>query len=324
MPLIHSTYQPPFWLRNPYVQSIWPSLFRKIALPDPIRERIATPDDDFLDLDWYKVSATSLVIISHGLEGNSTRSYVKGMVRAFTDAGVSACAWNFRGCSGEMNRQFRLYHSAAWDDLETVIHHAIRQGFSSIGLVGFSLGGNMTLKYLGVQAGQVPKEVRAAMAVSVPLDLTSSAIELDKPKNKLFMIRFLRMLGEKVKAKEQQFPDRISSAGYDQVKTFRAFDDRYTAPIHGFRDAEDYWYRASSLHELHRINRPTLIFSAADDTFLAPPCFPVQQAERSDYLHLEMPAHGGHVGFIQAGPTYAAEDRALGFLLPHLVPLSPS
>lgn len=302
-------------MRGSHFQTIIPSLFRKVKVPSSKKIRITTPDDDFLDLDFYHQASHRVVIISHGLEGNSKRQYVLGMVSACTQHQWDVIAWNFRSCSGEMNRQVRLYHSGASDDLETVIHFALAKGYKHIHLVGFSMGGNITLKYLGEQSEKTPKEIQSAVTISVPVDLTSSAKKLEHFQNKIYMIRFLNMLGKKVKEKSVLFPEKISYENYDKIKSFREFDDRYTAPIHGFKHAADYWEKCSSMKVIHKIHIPTLLINAKDDTFLGDECFPIEIAKTSSFLHLEIPTYGGHCGFMLPGELFYSEKRTVEFIL---------
>lgn len=315
MPLLPSPYKPPFYLRSGFWQTTSPTLFRKLEFIQPNRERIDTPDDDFLDLDWYKQGARSLVIITHGLEGSASRKYVVGMARIFHEAGYDALAWNMRSCSGEINRQLRFYHSGASDDLEVVVKHAISSGkYDSLFLIGFSLGGNVTLRYFGEQSDHIPGQVKGGMGVSVPLDLTASAIELDRFRNKLFMARFLHYLGKKVRAKEKLYPDKISSKGYEKITTFHAFDNTYTAPIHGYGTAKNYYFQASGIRVLANTKRPLLILNAEDDSFLSPECFPEAIARDHEFVYLEKAKYGGHCGFMSGKEyPYYSEQRALEF-----------
>jgi len=281
------------------------------------RERICTVDDDFLDLDWSTRGSEKLAIISHGLEGNSERGYVLGMVKAINRSGWDGLAWNMRGCSGQPNRKLRFYHSGATDDLSAVIEHVLNlEKYGLIGLVGFSLGGNMTLKYLGERGDQVDPVIALAATCSVPCDLASGADQMAKLSNRIYMKRFTRMLHEKIKAKMRMMPDKIDDKGYDQIRTFREFDDRYTAPIHGFKDANDYYRRASSRQFLHNIAIPTLLVNAKNDPFLPGPCYPVEEARAHPTFFLEMPESGGHVGFISFNREneYWFESRAVAFL----------
>ncbi len=318
MPLVEpSTYRPQFWLRSGHAQTLLPRIFRRGVAPQVVRERIATPDDDFLDLDWSGRQACKLAIISHGLEGCSRSVYVVGMMRALTAAGWDCLAWNFRGCSGEMNRQCRLYHSGVSDDLGAVVAHALKSHPAEvIALVGFSLGGNVTLKYLGEDPDRVPSRVRAAVAISVPCHLNSGARKLAAPANRIYMRYFLRSLARKARIKAAQFPGRLNLDGLNQMKTFAEFDGQITAPLHGFASAEDYWTRASSRQFIPAIRTPTLLLNARNDPFLTPECFPEVEAAASSVFHLESPEAGGHVGFpegVLAGRSWC-ERRAAEFL----------
>ncbi len=318
MPLIpNSTYSAPFLMQNGHVQTIFPQLLRRVPAIAYQRERIGTPDGDFLDLDWSRIGARRLVILSHGLEGSSGRTYIQGMVRALNQQGWDALAWNFRGCSGEPNATLRFYHSGATEDLQTVIEHALQQEFyDSMALIGFSLGGNMTLKYLGERSRQVPSAIIGAVVFSVPCDLTAGSLQMARPENALYMKRFLRMLHEKIRAKMIAMPGQISDEGFEQIKNFKQFDDRYTAPLHGFKSAEDYWQCASSKPLIPSITVPTLLVNAQDDPFLAGGCYPVGEAEENPRFFLEMAASGGHVGFVTFNRhgRYWSEARAVAFL----------
>ncbi len=292
-------YRPPALLSGGHLLTIYPSLFRKIEDVAYWRQRIDTPDDDFLDLDWATVQSDRLVIISHGLEGNSGRPYVRGMVRAVNRAGADALAWNFRSCGGEMNRQLRFYHSGAWDDLETVILHAVSlKRYKRIDLVGFSMGGNQILLYLALRKSKIPPELLSAMVFSVPVDLAASARQLARPVNKIYMRRFMRHLRGKIRQKAERFPGRLDIEKLNRIRTFLDFDDRYTAPIHGFKDARDYWSRCSSRSQIPKIEHPTCLVNALDDPFLTPSCYPHDQAEKNPNFVLLTPRHGGHVGFV--------------------------
>lgn len=305
-------YQPPFFLFNAHLETIFPALLRNVAIPTYVRERIDTPDDDFLDLDWLKQGSQQLVVISHGLEGNTERAYVKGMAKVFADAGYDVLAWNFRGCSGEMNRQLRFYHSGATDDLQHVLAHAQDQGYQKAILIGFSLGGNLTLKFLGEK--QPPSFVHKAIVFSVPLHLHSSCSKISMPSNTVYAQRFLRSLKDKIRRKAAT-DSRLEVAGLDKIATLIAFDDRYTAPLHGFEHAADYYKKCSSLYFLEGINVPTLIVNAANDPFLSPACYPAEALKHHRYITFEQPNRGGHVGFAQFNKNglYWSEERALRF-----------
>ncbi|OGR28531.1 MAG: alpha/beta hydrolase [Desulfobacterales bacterium RIFOXYA12_FULL_46_15] len=308
-------YTPPFLFGNGHVQTIFPVLFRKVDSVRYKRERISTFDNDFLDLDWSVNGHDRLAVISHGLEGNTSRSYVKGMVNALNKDGWDALAWNYRSCSEEPNRLLRSYHNGVTDDLSRVINHAGHKHlYREIALIGFSLGGNLTLLYLGRETPD--PIIKKAVVFSVPCDLKESAKVLAKPVNSLYMKRFLFMLHQKIKDKMKLLPGLIDDKGYEMIKDFKAFDDRYTAPIHGFKNAEDYWEKCSSKPHLPHIKIPTLIINAKNDPFLPKACFPVKEVLANKNLTLLMPESGGHVGFVSFNRQnlYWSEKQAVNFL----------
>ncbi|MFM7859239.1 MAG: YheT family hydrolase [Flammeovirgaceae bacterium] len=302
MPLINqSSYSHPFYLFNGHIQTIVPSIFRTVEGVTYTRQRLELPDGDFLDIDWLNNDAQRLVIISHGLEGSSHRHYVKGMANYFFDRGWSALAWNCRGCSGEMNRLPKFYHHGATEDLKAVVDHAIEKGYNQIALVGISMGGSMTLKYFGEHGAQLPYPVKCAAVFSVPCHLGDSARELDKPHQKFYLNRFLKKLSKKIEKKSILFPNIISHTGFKHIQSFREFDNRYTAPLHGFQNADDFYERASSGPYIEKIQRPVLIVNALNDPFLPVTCFPFQVARTHPLVWLETPRAGGHVGFSLKG-----------------------
>ncbi len=293
-------YVPPRFLGNGHVQSIVPNVFRRVSLPPYARERIKLSDGDFLDVDWLCAGNDRVAILSHGLGGYSRRPYVTGMARALRAAGWDIAAWNFRGCGGTINNRPRFTHSGSSDDLAAVIEHVRRRGtYRRIALVGFSMGANITLLYLGRLANAIPPELCGAVAFSVPCDLRAASEVLARPGNRIYMRRFLRQLREHLRAMSARFPEAISLRGYEAIRDFRDFDDRYTAPLHGFRDALDYWEQSSSRRVLASIARPAWIINARNDPFLAPECFPEAEAAANPCLHLIAPASGGHCGFLR-------------------------
>jgi predicted alpha/beta-fold hydrolase len=298
MPLLESRFRPPLFLRNGHLQTILGALLPRRFRNDVLAERLELPDGDFLDLDWVKAGHRRLAVISHGLEGSSKNRDIRGLSAALNKAGWDTLAWNFRGCSGELNRCLRFYHSGETGDLSAVLSHAAGS-YSSLALVGFSLGGNMILKYLG--EGNVHPFVHAAVAISAPVDLASSARALDRrPGNQIYLRRFMKSLAAKVEAKAKQFPTEIDATGVRDVRSFSIFDDRYTARIHGFRDAEDYWSQSSAIGYLNRISIPTLLLNAKDDPFLSLESFPYTEGHQNPCLSLETPNSGGHLGFLDA------------------------
>ncbi|WP_109831103.1 YheT family hydrolase [Reichenbachiella versicolor] len=285
-------------LRNGHWETIIPSVFGKKFDLNYDRERIETPDDDFLDLDWVYNQSEKLVIISHGLEGSSNRPYVRSMAKYMSDQGYDVCAWNYRSCSGDMNRQLRLYHHGVTDDLETVIKHCVdTRRYKKIALIGFSMGGSTTLKYIGEQGTSYPKQLVAAATFSVPCHLWDSALELTSWRNTFYRKRFLKKLIDKIKRKSEQFPGYIDTTDIDKIKSFGIFDERFTAPLHGFKSARHFYKDSSSDLYYNSIKIPSLIVNALNDPMLGERCFPIEQCRDHQFLFLEMPKSGGHVGF---------------------------
>jgi hypothetical protein len=317
MPVIEkSTYRAPFLLRNNHLQTIIPTLFRKVDGVNYTRQRIETPDGDFIDIDCSCAGSDRAVVLSHGLEGNSGRAYMLGMVKAFNKRGWDGIAFNFRGCSGEPNLKPETYHSGKTEDLHCVIDHLLSSGkYKTLSLVGFSLGGNLTLKYAGEHGRKIYPEIKSAVGISVPCDLTSSSVELHRKKNFIYSKRFLIMLIEKMRDKEQTLPHYINR-DFSSVKTLKNFDDNFTGPLNGFRDAAEYWQKCSSKNFISEISIPALIINAADDPILGKECFPYDQARNSNNLYLEVPANGGHMGFITRGNggEYWHESRTIEFV----------
>lgn len=309
-------YRPPPWLRNGHLQSVWPTLFRKVAMAEPETEVLTTSDNDELHLDWYRQGNKRLAILSHGLEGHSRRPYMLGLTRALLTAGWDVLAWNFRSCGGVMNLQPRFYHSGATEDLDRVVRHGLSRDYRTIFLSGFSMGGNLTLLYLGQQSERVDSRICGAVAYSVPCDLAGSADELAKPSRKIYMQRFLRDLHVKMQEKARRFPDLIDVTGFENIRSFHEFDNRYTAPLHGFRDAADYWASCSALGKLKDIRVPSLMVNAADDPFLSLRCFPESRNLLGPHVRLEAPRWGGHVGFVEHARDgyYWSERRAVAHI----------
>jgi len=317
MPIITSKYKAPLLFQNGHWASIYPSVFRSIKGIQTTRERITTPDNDFLDLDWSKKGQDKLILVLHGLEGDASRPYVQGMMKLFNQHGYDGVGMNFRGCSGEMNRTLQMYHSGEIRDVSFVLEHIGEQyNYKEIVLIGFSLGGSITLNYVGRKGATVHPLLKKAIAVSTPIDLVKSATGLDEGKfnNSVYVRRFLKKLNEKVAIKEAQFPGTFDVKAIQQHTTFYGFDDAVTAKVHGFANALDYYTKASSLPFLGNISIPTYILSAKNDSFLSDPSYPYAIAATNPNIYLEVPEKGGHVGFPQFGKNeiYYAEERALG------------
>lgn len=322
MPYVNSDFNPPWMYKSTQFQTVLPTMLRKIKTVQYKRQRINTKDGDFIDLDWSFAGDGSgdtpgLAVLCHGLEGCSDRAYMLGMARAFNRQGIDAVSYNYRGCSGEINRQKKFYTAGATDDLQDVLNAIMKSSdYRAIYLVGFSLGANLVLKYGGEKGTDIETVIKGIVGISAPCDLRSSSLEMHKRKNYLFSLRFLRMLFAKVRAKSMLYPD-LKQIDLKAIKTLKDFDDRITAPLAGFKDAEDYWSRCSCVRVLSDMAVPALILNAADDPILGPECYPHHEADSNSYIHLEIPLRGGHVGFMDHPNQgeYWHESRTLQFLL---------
>ncbi len=318
MSIIKSTYKgPPAYLFNGHLETIIPSMFRKVTDVTYSREKIDTPDADFLNLDWAKVGSSKLLIVSHGLEGDSERHYVKGMVKLFNSSEIDVLVWNNRSCGGEINLSPILYHHGASYDLDTTISHVLKShAYEEIFLTGISMGGAQTLKYLGEKGADLPTEIKRAAVYSTPCNLRSSASTLKLRSNSFYKNRFLGKLKLKIQAKAAQYPDLIDLELLDKVTDFDSFDTFFTAKLHGFKDAQDFYKSVSADNWMSSIPVPTLIINALNDPLLGLECYPVKLAEKMDILTLEMPKRGGHSGFVLSGQEFTwAEYRVQQFLL---------
>ncbi|AKD57848.1 YheT family hydrolase [Spirosoma radiotolerans] len=316
MPLIPSTYPgPPTYQYNGHLQTIMPSLVRKVLGVVYQRERLTLQDGDFVDLDWLENGKNRLVILTHGLEGDSNRQYIRGTAKLFAEHNYDVLAWNCRSCSGEMNQAFRLYNHGEIGDLNEVITHALRRKrYDEVVLVGYSMGGNITLKYLGVHGRQLPAVIKGGVAISAPTDLGASAVLLDRPSNRFYRNRFRRKLVLKISQKAALFPGRLDMTRLKDVKQWRDFDEFFSAPVNNYRDANDFYTQASAVNFMPGISVPTLLLNAQNDPLLSPECSPAWLAETHPYIFLETPSTGGHVGFQVVRDAYTyAERRALAF-----------
>jgi uncharacterized protein len=319
MPIIQKTTYPgpPWYQINGHWQTILPAFTRKIAPFAYERERLELADGDFLDLDWLRNSQNKLVVLSHGLEGNTDRVYIRIAAQFFAQHGYDVLAWNCRSCSGEMNRTFRLYNHGEIGDIGLVIEHAIQKHqYEQVYLIGYSMGGSISAKYLGANGDKVPVEVKAGLAFSSPFDLKDSVAQLELSENWLYRLKFLRALKAKILIKDQQFPGRLEVSRLDKVKVWKDFDDHFSAQLGGYRDAEDFYQKASAKNFLSGLKRPLLLVNAENDPLLTPGCSPQHIAHENPYFFLENSRLGGHVGFStrEKGAFSWMEWRALEWL----------
>ncbi|MES2387665.1 MAG: alpha/beta fold hydrolase [Bacteroidota bacterium] len=325
MPLtVSPVVKAPLWLPGGHLQTIYPALTRQTDLPfSQGTAAIPTPDGDKLAADLYLQKTESprpLVILTHGLEGESKSPYILGMAAACYSMGTDVAAWNFRGCGESTNTAYRFYHSGATDDLLTVIN-SLEAAYSEIILIGFSLGGNLTLKLLGELCSnhfpgtaELRKKVKLGIVFSVPCDLASSSAYLERPADFIYERRFLRSLKSKVRKKAKFLPGKYDLKALDQVKTIREFDEHFTAPIHGFGNADNYYKMNSSKQFISKLDLPVFMVNARNDPFLPQACFPESEAAASEYFYLVAPKLGGHCGFGEEDGTYWS-DRFVQELL---------
>ena len=295
-----ASYQPTFWFRNTHINTLYGAVFRKMPKPKYVRERYTLPDGDFLNLDWVEQGSKQLVIVVHGLDGDSSSHHVMGMANVFLAANYDVLAFNFRGAGKELNNYLKGNHSGETDDLRTVIQSVIHKNkYIAINLVGYSLGANVILKYLGEESSSISNIIKKAAVVSVPCQLGDSSRQMKSWASMAYMWYFLRTLKPIAKAKAKQFPGHFDLKKVLAAHSFVAYDTAFTTPIYGFENVTDYYQTASSLEYLSKINIPTYILQAEDDTFLSKSSFPISIAENHDFVHLEVSKYGGHVGFSQ-------------------------
>jgi predicted alpha/beta-fold hydrolase len=330
MPLVPSSFKPPSILRPAWIQTIAPALLRRRRTSHGVRETLNLADGDRLELVWHppismhapeSAPPRGVIVLTHGLEGSCESSYIIGLTRACTTAGYLVLAWNMRGCGGTPNSLPSWYHSGQSDDLAKVIEYArARHPELPLFAVGISVGGNILCKCLGEQKGIKAGDIRAAVAVSAPLDLRGSAETLAHPSRRIYMEYLLRPLRARIREKARRFPGLFTTEGLDSITTFREFDTRYTAPLHGFASVDDYWDSSSGLQYLKAITTPLLVLTARDDPFLSPTCLPEQLAADSGVVSLEAPEYGGHVGFIESiimNSSTWLEHRVVTFIEEH-------
>lgn len=314
MPLVSSTFKGNSISRNGHAETILPGIFRKLQVTWQ-RETLNLPDTDFIHLDFLRNEHPRLLLLMHGLEGSSNSQYIKGMARYFSEREFDICAFNFRSCSGMPNKLLRSYHSGATEDLHEVIQYVTAQNkYAEIYLCGFSLGGNMLLKYLGEQKYPIPKLVKAAAAFSVPIDLAKGAERMEHWDNIPYMQMFLRSLNKKLLYKARVFKGAIQTDGLHKIKTFHEWDNRFTAPLHGFESSAEYYAKCSSKQFLKQIEVKTLLLNAQNDPFLSAACFP-EEYEISENVWFEKAKYGGHCGFAYGLPngSYFSEERLFQF-----------
>ena len=317
-----SHFKPAWWLPGPHAQTLWASLCRLTPRPVYHRQRLELSDGDFLDIDWAQPAQSPdcpLVLILHGLEGSSRSSYVRGLVVALQRCKVQSVVLNFRGCSGEVNRLQRTYHSGETGDLDQIVrwlHHHFPN--RPLVVVGYSLGGNVLLKWLGERSDDAP--VTAAAVAGAPMQLNVCADRMEQGFSRVYLWQLVRSLRAKVHRKFAHKPGIVDLTRVARCRGFWSFDEHVTAPLHGFTSAADYYQRSSARQYIRDIARPTLVVHAADDPFMTSDVLP-RSHEKSPNVALQVSESGGHVGFVEGAgifgllPTYWLDNRISNFIV---------
>ncbi len=320
-------YIAPRWLPGGNLQTIWPALYsRRVFGPHPhyTRERWATPDADFVDVDWLvravDTPAKTLLVLFHGLEGSSRSHYAEAFADYAQSQGMAFAVPHFRGCSGELNQAPRAYHSGDYEEIDWVLERLRERHAGNILAVGVSLGGNALLRWAQEKGHDASRVVSAVAAVCSPIDLAAGGWAIGRGFNRLVYTRmFLNTMKPKALQKLAQHPGLFKREALLAARTLYDFDNVFTAPLHGFKSTEDYWARASAKPHLHTIRIPTLVVNARNDPFVPAWCLPSQR-EVGDCVTLWQPAHGGHVGFPQGripGHVRSMPDAVGGWLAQH-------
>lgn len=301
MPIITSNFSPTLPFKNSHFNTMYRPLFMKDVC-NYKRKRITTWDKDFIDLDFSFVGSKTLVLLIHGLEGSSESKYIASNSNYLNKKGLDTVCFNLRSCSGEDNLLLSTYHSGKTEDVDFVVNYLLdNYNYDSVLIVGFSLGGNLTLKYLGEYQQTLSEKIKGGVAVSVPIDIASAEIEMEKLKNKLYIEMFFKTMKNKILEKAYKFPEyKLDKEQVFKATKFKHLEHLYTVPVFGFKSPEDYWRKASSKPYLAKIDRPTLLINAKDDTFLSAECYPRKEAIQSNYFYLEIPDYGGHCGFMSS------------------------
>jgi predicted alpha/beta-fold hydrolase len=324
------TYTPAWWVPGAHLNTLWGKFVRRTPGVATRAERWPTPDGDEIELRRLDASPTSegnqpRLLILHGLEGTIRSHYLRGILHQAQLRGWAADVLIFRSCNGEVNRARRMYHSGETTDLDFVVRRLVSEHPDQpLFTVGFSLGGNVLLKWLGEQNTRVPRQLRAAAAISVPYDLERGARHIERGFSRVYTRHFLRSLRAKAVAKLAHYPGMFDAAALERARSLHDFDNAVTAPVHGFSSAHDYYQQSSCLQYLPRVSRPTLLVSAIDDPFLPAVVLDdvVDAARNNPCLLAEILPTGGHVGFVSGvspfDAHYYAEERAMEFLAQHI------
>jgi len=318
MPILKSDFSPTLPFKNGHFNTMYRPLFMKDTC-NYLRKRVTTWDEDFIDLDFSLVGSETLVLLIHGLEGSSESKYMASTSNFLNNKGLDTVCFNLRSCSGEDNLLLATYHSGKTEDVDFIVNHLLNSyDYKNLILIGFSLGGNLTLKYMGEYKMKLSDKIKGAIAVSVPIDIATAEVEMEKLKNKLYVEMFFKTMKNKVLEKAYKFPEfNLDKDKLFKATKFKHLEYLYTVPVFGFKSPDDYWKKASSKPYISKIDRPTILINAKDDTFLSAECYPRKEAIQSKNFFLEIPNFGGHVGFMSSFKPYEntwLEKRIASFI----------
>ena len=309
-----SSYRSPALFKNGHFSTLFSGRIKKTFPPAYQRETWELDDGDFLLVDYIIEDPDHALILCHGLEGNSHSSYMNTSADYFLQENYSVFAWNNRSCGGEMNRLSQLYHHASVEDLDIVVRTISDRGFKNIYLLGYSLGGAQILSYMG--RGCIPDTVKAGVAVSTPIQLKSSAQTINKGLSRVYARWFIKSYKAKIQVKAETYPDLLDANQVKDISTFEDIAESFMVPVHGFKDLEDYFRRASPGYSIDRIRLPVLVLNAWDDPMLGEEDYPIEVAKNHPCFFLETPTHGGHCAFIMRQSYHSyAEQRAYEFFI---------
>ncbi|MBN2434401.1 MAG: alpha/beta fold hydrolase [Spirochaetes bacterium] len=287
-------YKPGLLFKNPHINTIYASRFRKVDDVYTSKFLLELADGDFLNIDTRIAGSRRAIVIVHGLGGHSKRTYVMGLAKTFINLGYDIFGVNLRGCGGETNRLIKTYHAGKYDDVDEIVKHiSAKYKYQDIGIAGFSLGGVITSRYF-IESGS-SSLASFGIAISAPFDLATTSELLSN--SRFYMSYFLKKLKREMQKKADIF-DEISMEDYDSIKTFAQYDDRYTAPLNGFQSAVDYWKKSSTASRLETIKKPFLIISSEDDPVLSRESLPYGIDKKNSYINVQITKYGGHTGFL--------------------------
>jgi len=296
-----NTFNPSYLFRNKHFNTIYRTLFKNIKSykVNYKRQRIDTPDKDFIDLDISSVNSKHAVIAIHGLEGSANSLYILSLAKYLKHQNIDVIAVNLRGCSGEDNKHLYAYHSGFTQDLECILNYISKNyNYQSISLVGYSLGANLVIKYMGEKGLNTPKNLSCCIAVSAPCNLEDSSIVLSKKSNFIYMQSFLKSLKKKALLKFKKFPNhKLNKKKIKASKNFADFDNYFTAPVFGYKSAQDYWHTNSCRQFIKSIKTPTILITSLDDPFFGEDSYPFKEAKNHQYFDMLTTKYGGHVGY---------------------------